>query len=176
MRVCAGRGQLEWETGLTGGKMAGGRLLRSFAGLFHCPRDRPPLDAPTETWPSGRRRSPAKGVWVKSPSRVRIPSSPPSLFCGATARHAARCLSTAERSSAFVGSSLWWPASRLVLSLAYPSPSGEGAPEGRVRGDNATSISARSDDTPQPQGHDFPSSAAIRRHLLPKEKGRLVEG
>ncbi len=31
-----------------------------------------------ERWPSGRRRAPAKGVWVKSPSRVRIPLSPPS--------------------------------------------------------------------------------------------------
>ena len=31
-----------------------------------------------ERWPSGRRRAPAKGVWVKSPSRVRIPPSPPS--------------------------------------------------------------------------------------------------
>jgi hypothetical protein len=30
-----------------------------------------------ESWPSGRRRTPAKGVWVKSPSRVRIPHSPP---------------------------------------------------------------------------------------------------
>ncbi len=30
-----------------------------------------------ERWPSGRRRSPAKGVYVKSVSRVRIPSSPP---------------------------------------------------------------------------------------------------
>lgn len=33
-----------------------------------------------ERWPSGRRRSPAKGVYVKSVSRVRIPSSPPSDF------------------------------------------------------------------------------------------------
>ena len=31
----------------------------------------------TERWPSGRRRTPAKGVRVKSPSRVRIPLSPP---------------------------------------------------------------------------------------------------
>ena len=30
-----------------------------------------------ERWPSGRRRAPAKGVRVKSPSRVRIPLSPP---------------------------------------------------------------------------------------------------
>ena len=36
--------------------------------------------AAVERWPSGRRRSPAKGVWVKSPSRVRIPSSPPYCF------------------------------------------------------------------------------------------------
>ena len=36
--------------------------------------------AAVERWPSGRRRSPAKGVWVKSPSRVRIPSSPPHCF------------------------------------------------------------------------------------------------
>src|SRR5882757_1082133 len=32
-----------------------------------------------ERWPSGRRRTPAKGVRVKSPSRVRIPLSPPKL-------------------------------------------------------------------------------------------------
>ena len=31
-----------------------------------------------ERWPSGRRRAPAKGVGIKSPSRVRIPPSPPS--------------------------------------------------------------------------------------------------
>ena len=30
-----------------------------------------------ERWPSGRRRSPAKGVYVISVSRVRIPLSPP---------------------------------------------------------------------------------------------------
>ncbi len=30
-----------------------------------------------ERWPSGRRRAPAKGVGIKSPSRVRIPPSPP---------------------------------------------------------------------------------------------------
>jgi hypothetical protein len=30
-----------------------------------------------ERWPSGRRRTPAKGVSVKSASRVRIPPSPP---------------------------------------------------------------------------------------------------
>ena len=29
-------------------------------------------------------------------------------------------------------------------------------------------------DTPTPRAHHLPSSAAIRRHLLPKEKGRLV--
>ena len=33
-----------------------------------------------ERWPSGRRRSPAKGVEVKSFSWVRIPSSPPATF------------------------------------------------------------------------------------------------
>src|SRR5690606_20925017 len=33
-----------------------------------------------ERWASGRRRSPAKGVYVKSVSWVRIPSSPPSCF------------------------------------------------------------------------------------------------
>src|SRR5882762_6027298 len=32
-----------------------------------------------ERWPSGRRRTPAKGVRVISPSRVRIPLSPPGL-------------------------------------------------------------------------------------------------
>ena len=35
---------------------------------------------PSERWPSGRRRTPAKGVWVKSPSRVRIPLSPPIII------------------------------------------------------------------------------------------------
>ena len=40
--------------------------------------------ATPERWPSGRRRSPAKGVYVKSVSRVRIPSSPP-LMCGIAA-------------------------------------------------------------------------------------------
>jgi hypothetical protein len=30
-----------------------------------------------DRWPSGRRRTPAKGVRVKSPSRVRIPLCPP---------------------------------------------------------------------------------------------------
>ena len=35
------------------------------------------IRAATERWPSGRRRSPAKGVEVKSFSWVRIPSSPP---------------------------------------------------------------------------------------------------
>ena len=33
----------------------------------------------TERWPRGRRRSPAKGVWDKIPSRVRIPLSPPEI-------------------------------------------------------------------------------------------------
>src|ERR1700749_872227 len=35
--------------------------------------------ARVERWPSGRRRTPAKGVRVKSPSRVRIPPSPPII-------------------------------------------------------------------------------------------------
>ena len=35
-----------------------------------------------ERWPSGRRRTPAKGVRVKSPSRVRIPLSPPCFLSG----------------------------------------------------------------------------------------------
>ena len=36
--------------------------------------------ARTERWPSGRRRSPAKGVYgLKLVSRVRIPLSPPTL-------------------------------------------------------------------------------------------------
>ena len=39
-----------------------------------------PFSPKTERWPSGRRRTPAKGVRVKSPSRVRIPLSPPSSF------------------------------------------------------------------------------------------------
>src|SRR5204863_436404 len=33
-----------------------------------------------ERWPSGRRRTPAKGVRVISPSRVRIPLSPPNFL------------------------------------------------------------------------------------------------
>ncbi len=37
------------------------------------------LEPDPERWPSGRRRAPAKGVWVKSPSRVRIPPSPPCI-------------------------------------------------------------------------------------------------
>src|SRR5690606_4379219 len=37
----------------------------------------PSIRAATERWPSGRRRSPAKGVDLKMVSWVRIPSSPP---------------------------------------------------------------------------------------------------
>ena len=37
----------------------------------------PPIRTATERWPSGRRRSPAKGVYLIRVSRVRIPSSPP---------------------------------------------------------------------------------------------------
>ena len=44
------------------------------AGAYHL--------RPSERWPSGRRRTPAKGVWVKSPSRVRIPLSPPIYRIG----------------------------------------------------------------------------------------------
>src|SRR5687767_15920759 len=47
-----------------------GMFLVAIPGAFT------PWQAP-ESWPSGRRRTPAKGVWVKSPSRVRIPLSPP---------------------------------------------------------------------------------------------------
>ncbi len=36
-----------------------------------------------ERWPSGRRRSPAKGVGLKRLSRVRISSSPPLRFYNA---------------------------------------------------------------------------------------------
>ena len=39
-----------------------------------------------ERWPSGRRRAPAKGVRVKSPSRVRIPLSPPVQFATTNTR------------------------------------------------------------------------------------------
>ena len=35
------------------------------------------LSPQVERWPSGRRRSPAKGVYLKRVSWVRIPSSPP---------------------------------------------------------------------------------------------------
>ena len=48
------------------GALRGGAGSLSFAALCI-----------TERWPSGRRRTPAKGVRVKSPSRVRIPLSPP---------------------------------------------------------------------------------------------------
>src|SRR5690606_5578325 len=34
----------------------------------------------SERWPSGRRRSPAKGVYPNPVSRVRIPPSPPFQF------------------------------------------------------------------------------------------------
>jgi hypothetical protein len=35
--------------------------------------------AHAERWPSGRRRTPGKCVWVKSSSRVRIPPAPPTI-------------------------------------------------------------------------------------------------
>ena len=41
-------------------------------------RPRPVGAQNSERWLSGRKRSPAKGVRVKSPSRVRIPLSPPA--------------------------------------------------------------------------------------------------
>src|SRR3989344_6328427 len=40
-----------------------------------------------ERWPSGRRRAPAKGVYAKSVSRVRIPLSPPSMKWGPKGPH-----------------------------------------------------------------------------------------
>ena len=43
-----------------------------------CPRSRSEKNKFPEKWLSGRKRSPAKGVWIKSPSRVRIPPSPPN--------------------------------------------------------------------------------------------------
>src|SRR6185437_15735026 len=46
----------------------------------------------TERWPSGRRRTPAKGVRVKSPSRVRIPLSPPDQAVTSTQSTAAHSL------------------------------------------------------------------------------------
>ena len=42
-----------------------------------CPNSELKIRLRAERWPSGRRRSPAKGVYAKSVSRVRIPSSPP---------------------------------------------------------------------------------------------------
>ena len=61
-----------------------GRRRQSAAPLFFClyglraaPRL---LSGPfqcAERWPSGRRRTPGKCVWVKSSSRVRIPPAPP---------------------------------------------------------------------------------------------------
>src|ERR1700689_298907 len=44
---------------------------------YDCAANRRRRHSLTERWPSGRRRTPAKGVRVKSPSRVRIPLSPP---------------------------------------------------------------------------------------------------
>ncbi len=50
-----------------------------------------------ERWPSGRRRSPAKGVYVKSVSRVRIPSSPPLSLVGSLPQRIALCARVAGR-------------------------------------------------------------------------------
>lgn len=50
-----------------------------------------------ERWPSGRRRSPAKGVYVKSVSRVRIPSSPPLSPVGTIPQRIALCARNAGR-------------------------------------------------------------------------------
>ena len=58
----------------------------------------------------------------------------------------------------------------LGLTIADPSPWGEGAPEGRVRGDG-TQVPRHS--VPTCWSQDVPSSARIRGHLLPREKGRL---
>ncbi len=46
-----------------------------------------------ERWPSGRRRSPAKGVGLKRLSRVRISSSPPSIVIKAVDCVSEFCLS-----------------------------------------------------------------------------------
>ena len=46
--------------------------MRPVPGVFS-----PTTISISERWLSGRKRSPAKGVRVKSPSRVRIPLSPP---------------------------------------------------------------------------------------------------
>ena len=51
-------------------RRASSRKLRSPAAIY-------PARRIWERWPSGRRRAPAKGVGIKSPSRVRIPPSPP---------------------------------------------------------------------------------------------------
>ena len=54
-----------------------GRVVPYRAARIALPK--PLLDGSilSERWLSGRKRSPAKGVRVKSPSRVRIPPSPP---------------------------------------------------------------------------------------------------
>ena len=74
----------------------------------------------------------------------------------------------------------------LEPSQADPSPSGEGAPEGRVRGMSqsdignvatrldATSISAHRADPPSFELTISPHPPF--GHLLPKEKGRLTRG
>lgn len=63
------------------------RLIdRSRTGLLRLRCDSLP-SRKADGWPSGRRHSPAKRVWVKSPSRVRIPLHPPFLSC-VVAQHA----------------------------------------------------------------------------------------
>ncbi len=52
-------------------------LLRSPLSRPSCPKRH------AEQWPSGRRRTPGKCVYVKSVSRVRIPPAPPPGFGGA---------------------------------------------------------------------------------------------
>ena len=65
-----------------------GRRRQSAAPLFFClyglraaPRLLSGAFQCAERWPSGRRRTPGKCVWVKSSSRVRIPPAPPTSQC-----------------------------------------------------------------------------------------------
>lgn len=68
------------------------------------PRRAPPWtrDRP-ERWPSGRRRTPAKGVRVKSPSRVRIPLSPPVISLCKTMSYAVPAVGYCQPTASFGG-------------------------------------------------------------------------
>src|SRR5277367_1466209 len=84
-----------------------------------------------ERWPSGRRRAPAKGVWVKSPSRVRIPPSPPYLtsILLALDQLSAMAIKRGFEPEILKGGSTKSP--KAILDDAHASPEGRG-PKARV--------------------------------------------